>query len=93
MLTKEQPPSGVEIAFDRALTELGNRSVVDEEYELILNRIAKLHKMKEDEKPSQVSKDTLAMIGANLAGILLIIVHERVHVITSKALGFVAKPR
>lgn len=48
-------------------------------------------KKAEAEKPDRVSKDTLAIIGANIAGIVLILGHERLNVITSKALGFVSR--
>lgn len=44
-------------------------------------------------KPDRVSADTWAMVGANIAGIVLIIGYERLNVITSKALGFILKSR
>lgn len=50
-------------------------------------------KRHEIDKPDRVSKDTLAIIGANLAGIAIIIGYERLNVITSKAIGFVSKLR
>lgn len=50
-------------------------------------------KEKEAGKPDRVSKETLAVIGGNLAGILLIISYERMNVIASKALSFVLKSR
>jgi hypothetical protein len=40
-----------------------------------------------------VKPDTLALIAGNLAGIAIILSFEQVNVITSKALGFVAKLR
>jgi hypothetical protein len=50
-------------------------------------------KRHEIEKPDSISKDTLAIIGANLAGIALILGYERLNIITSKAIGFVNKLR
>jgi len=50
-------------------------------------------KMSEIDKPDRVSKDTLAIIGANIAGIVLILGYERLNIITSKALGFANKLR
>lgn len=38
-----------------------------------------------------VSKETWAIIGANIAGILILIGYERANIVTSKALGFVKK--
>lgn len=50
-------------------------------------------KEKESEKPDKVSKETLALIASNIAGIVLIIGYERMNVIASKALSFVMKTR
>lgn len=87
----KRPKTPLEEALDRALNQLNNQAVGSKEYGEILDRVAKLHKMKEDENPKSVSKDTQAMIAANLLGILLIISYEQAHVITSKALPFVTK--
>lgn len=48
-------------------------------------------KKDEIEKRRRVSPDTLALIAANIVGIVVIIGHERANVIASKALGFVSK--
>jgi len=48
---------------------------------------------KRDHPWRKISPETLVLIGANLAGIALIIGHEKLNVITSKALGFVGKSR
>lgn len=39
----------------------------------------------------RVKPDTLALVGANILGIVLVIGHERASVIATKALGFVSK--
>lgn len=62
-----------------------------EEYAKVLTSAERLNKMLDNYKPATVSRDTLATIGANLFGILLIIRHEDMNVITSKALGFVMR--
>lgn len=86
-----RPKTELEKALDRALTQLDSVQVDTKEYGEILDRVVKLHKMKEEEKPSTVSKDTQAKIAANLLGILMIIGYEHAHVMTSKALPFVEK--
>lgn len=48
-------------------------------------------KKKEIEDRRRVSPDTVAAIAANVVGILLIIGHERISVISTKALGFIPK--
>jgi hypothetical protein len=50
-------------------------------------------KKDEIDRRRRVSPETWALIGANLAGIVVIIGYERVNVIASKALGFVSKLR
>jgi hypothetical protein len=50
-------------------------------------------KEREAEKPDRVSRETLAMIGANLAGIVAILGYEKFNVIASKAFSLVMKSR
>lgn len=40
-----------------------------------------------------IDVNTVVLVAGNLAGILLILNHERLHVVSSKALGFVLKGR
>lgn len=64
-----------------------------EEYATTLDMIVKLHKLQADEKPQQVSPDTLVLAAVNLLGIVMILSHERLNVITTKATSLVLKPR
>lgn len=41
----------------------------------------------------KVSPDTIAIVSANLVGILLILYYEKLDVVSSKAIGFVLKGR
>jgi len=52
---------------------------------------AHVEKLMEIQKKNSISKETWATIGANLAGIIVIMNHERAHVIASKAFGLVKK--
>lgn len=61
------------------------------EYDILMDKVDKLTKLKTDNSRDLPSSNTLINAGVNLAGILLIIRHENVNVITSKALGFVSK--
>jgi|JI9StandDraft_1071089.scaffolds.fasta_scaffold441265_2 methylthioribose-1-phosphate isomerase len=93
MFTKSnQTTSDLDKALDSAYTMLHNTEEDTELYAQILDQIVKLNKMK-NENSSSVSKDTLALIGANLAGILLIITHEHTNVIATKAMSLVVKPK
>lgn len=92
MLSANQP-SPLNDEINRAMAELGSTQFDSEEYDKQLERVSKLYKIKAEDKPNRVSKDTLALVGANLLGILLIISTEREHVITSRAMGMLAKPK
>lgn len=82
----------LENVLDRALRELSNHSIDSQEYAKILEMVVKLHKMKEEES-SSVSKDTILVVAANLLGIFMILKHEHVNVITSRAMNLLLKPR
>jgi hypothetical protein len=83
----------LEIAIDKALRDLNRHVIGDEDYVRTLDAIVKLHKMKIEEKNSLVKKDTLIIVGANILGLLMIIRHEHVNVITSKAMSLLLRPR
>jgi len=52
-----------------------------------------MEKLDELGSKHRISPDTLAIIGGNLVGILLILQYERCHVVASKAIGFVMRGR
>lgn len=83
----------VERLLDRTLRELNNHPIGSDEYVRTMDAVIKLHKLREEEKPKSVSKDTLLIVSANLLGILLILQYEHLHPITTKAMSFVLKPR
>jgi hypothetical protein len=73
--------------------ELTNHKGHSDEYSKIADQLSKLYKIKDAQSPNPVSRDTMAIIAGNLAGILLIISYERANVVTSKAVSFVMKLR
>lgn len=93
MFAKAKKPTKLETALDKALDSLDQYGSTTDEYTRTLEGVVKLHKMKEDEKPASVSPDTILLVGANILGILLIIRHEHVNVITSRAMSTLIKPR
>jgi hypothetical protein len=76
-----------------ALKQLIDEPLGTDEYDRKVDQIAKLYDLKKHSASDKVSKDTLYTVIGNLAGILLILNYERAHVVTSKAVGFVMKPR
>jgi hypothetical protein len=92
---KEKPrhQRALESELDRALTRLKTEMPTSEDYEKMLKLVERLHDMLDEDTPEVVSKNTMLTVGGNLLGIILILKHERVNVITSKALSFVIRTR
>lgn len=86
---KQTTPFDEEI--ERLTRELKNHTIGSDEYSTSLDTITKLQKVRNEERSSQISKDTWITAGTNLLGILLIISYEHSHVMTSKALPFVKR--
>jgi hypothetical protein len=85
--------SALDTAIASALNDLAKFEVDSKEYARALAAVSKLYKLKQLDKPEHVSKDTLAIVVGNILGILLIVSHERAHVVTSKALHFLGRVR
>lgn len=62
-----------------------------EKFAKMVNNVETLYKLKEVDSKKRVSPDTMLVVAGNLLGIILIVGHERAHVITSRAIGFVMK--
>lgn len=60
-----------------------------EEYAKNVDLLAKLYKMKEANASRRVSPDALLSAGVSILSVLLILNHERLGVVTSKAMSFV----
>lgn len=75
----------------RVVLKLQNVEPDTEEYGATLEKLSKLQKIRQEEKPDRISSDTIASGAINLIGIALIIRHENLNVIASKALSFVSK--
>ena len=83
----------LEREYIRVLAVLPMHQADSPEYAKLMRSAERVYEMMDHKKPSPVSRETLVTVGANLLGILLIIKHEDVNVITSKALGFVIRAR
>lgn len=93
MFKKDTPNTGIQLVIDAATAELLKHQPQSPEYQKIVEQLEKLTKIAASNSSDKVSKDTLYGIFGNLAGIGIIVGHERFAVITSKALGFVGKFR
>ena len=84
-------------ALEDQLVDLHERldqdEVGSEEHDRLMTALERLYKIKKDQKSDRVDGNTKAMIAGNLLGIGLIMSYERMHVISTKALGFVLKAK
>lgn len=93
MFGKFREPTELDKVIARATRSLDDHPVESDEYAQILEILSKLHKLKDAERQKQVSNDTLILAGTNLLGILMVIRHEHINVITSRAMGMIQKPK
>jgi len=85
-----QEKTPLDKAIDQVLREMENETADSAEFAKMNKQLIKLYKLQGQTK-KHVSPDTMAVVAGNLAGILLIVSHERAHVLTSKAIQFVLK--
>lgn len=90
---KPKTNSTLQDLIESAQSQLDSHDADSKEYDSILSQIERLHKLMLKDNERRVSPDTLVTVGANLLGIVLILNHERLHVVGSKALSFVMKTK
>lgn len=85
-------PTALQLTIDEVFERLSDFAPETKEYAAISDQLVKLMKLQEElSSKKRLSPDTLAVVAGNLVGIVAILGHERAHVITTKALGFVMK--
>lgn len=80
-------------SIDRILSEMNQVDTDSNKYQESLTRLERLMSLQKEEKSNGVSPDTMALVLGNLAGILIIVGYERLHVITSRGLQFILRSR
>lgn len=93
MFRKPAHERALENVIAEIADEMRQTPTTSDEFDTMMDRMEKLHKLKKDNRKERVSPDTLAVVVGNLAGIVVIVGYERAHVATSKALSFVLKAR
>lgn len=88
-LRKQDQPTALDDEIKSILDVMNMMEKNSEEYPKMLTALERLHKLKAQERPERVSRDTMAVIAGNLAGIFVIVSYEHLHVITSKGMSFI----
>lgn len=91
MILDRKPKSKLQVAIDDVLAEMALHSATTEEYGKLLNQLQNLYTLRET--PPRPSPDTLVQSAAYILGIAMIIRHEELNIITTKALSFVPRMR
>ena len=73
-------------SISRLICEMDNFDVSDEEYDVCLHQLERLSALRSADRPRPVSMDGLVAGVANIIIVCIIVNHERVGVLTSKAL-------
>lgn len=90
---KDSNVQGLETAIDTLISEMASHDGDSEEYTKMTDNLETLYKLKAETQPDRVKLDTIAIVAGNLLGIIIIVGFEKSHVMTSKALNSLLKPR
>lgn len=82
----------VDAQIESILLEMDHQTGGSEDYLRNLGYLERLSQVKADQRKTLVSRDTIALVLGNLAGILLIIVYEQKHVMTSRGFNQLIRP-
>jgi hypothetical protein len=85
--------SKLEQEIDHVLDQLATLDADSKEYSKAVKNLDALCKVASYKKDSSISADTLITVTANILGIVLVLGYEQAHVVTSKALSFIVKPK
>jgi hypothetical protein len=77
--------------IERVLQDMKGEEPESDKYAAMADQLTKLYAIKNENRSRRVSPDTWATVAANLFGIGIIVGHERTHIVTSKAIGFIRK--
>jgi len=86
-------PRSIDVEVSRMIDELSKLEAGSKEYEATAKNLEIICRARSCKASNSINIDTVIMAGTNILGILLILNYEDIHVITSKALSFVAKGR
>lgn len=90
---RPRPEVFVDSAISQAVLEMRNVEADSHEFSAAAKNLEVLCKARAALPSNQVTPDALVALAGNLAGILLILHHERLNVIATKALTFVWKAK
>jgi hypothetical protein len=89
----KEEPSVLDEPIGKVLTEMNTYDPETEEFRHAMEYLERLIKLKAEERPQRVSRDTMWIVGGNLIGILIIVAYEQKHAMVSKGMGLLLKTK
>jgi len=93
MIFKPKKTDSLTKEMESIVTKMSQLEPNTDEYTAMAKNLATLYDAKSKVKDRKISWDPIVTGAFSLLGILIIVLHEDVNVITSKALGLVVKGR
>lgn len=89
---RKEEDHSLDAPIEAVLNEMQLYGPDTEEFTKNLGHLERLYRLKGENNPKdRLSRDTMAIVLGNLAGILIVVAYEQRHVMTSKAFGFTLK--
>lgn len=79
--------------IERLLAEMDHKDSETDAYSSLLDHADKLSRLQERERSNRVNADTVWLVAGNIIGILVIVAYEQKHVMASKGMNFILKPK
>lgn len=92
MWKRRKEPDLLMDPIERVMLEMEHHDPPSEEYDKSLDRLERMIRLKKEEK-GKIDPNTLVLVAGNLLGILVIVAYEQKHVMASKAVQFILRPR
>src|SRR5690606_2356005 len=90
---RKEEPDVFAAAITKLVDELEQYDPTDPEFANAIEKLEQIVKVQGQKAQRSINPDTLLIVGGNLLGILIIVAYEQKHVLTSKASGFILKPK
>ena len=88
--TKKSTEPDYTNVVDKLMSELDEYGPDTEEFKAAMGYLDKIHKFRSINRRG-VDGNTIAIVAGNIACVLIVVSYERMHVVTTKALGYVMK--
>lgn len=85
--------SMIDEEIEEVLFKMRGMKPESDAYTAAAKNLETLYKARSYKNENRVSPDTIAIVVANILGILLTLNYEHIHIVSSKAINFILKPK